>query len=74
MAHEPKLALINLTWAITLRPKSNLEGYVWSYKSITGVISQSGQFLASGLLDVFLSEYPDESHNFRNLTFYDITL
>ena len=69
MAHEPKLALINLTWAITLRPKSNLEGYVWSYKSITGLISQSASFWQVGLLDVFLSAYPDESHNFTNLIF-----
>ena len=30
--------------------------------------------LIVGLLDVFLSEYPDESHNFTNVIFYDVTL
>ena len=30
--------------------------------------------LVVGLLDVFLSEYPDESHNFTHVIFYDVTL
>ena len=39
-----------LTWVQTFRPKSNLEGFVWSHQSITGLISQFApkcQFLAS---------------------------
>ena len=31
-------------------------------------------FWKVGLLDVVLSEYPDKSQNFPNLTFYDVTL
>ena len=27
-----------------------------------------------GLLDISLSEYPDKSHKFTNLSFYDITV
>ena len=48
-----------------------LAQFVWSHQNITGLISQR-QFTPQwqvGLLDVFLSEYPDKSHNFTNLIF-----
>ena len=32
--------LLNLTWVLTFKPKSNLEGFVCSNKSITGLIYQ----------------------------------
>ena len=54
---------------------SNLEGFVWSHQSITGLISQRQfsplcWFLVSRRLsDVVLSEYLDKSHNFTNLIF-----
>ena len=35
---------------------------------------RKANFWQEGLLDVFLSEYPDESHNFTNVIFYDVTL
>ena len=56
------------------RPKTNLEGFVWSHQSITGQkkrenLPQNPHFWLLGLLDVVLSEYPGKSHNFRNLIF-----
>ena len=65
---------------ITFRAKSNLEGFVWSHPSITGLVSQrqfapgSASFWQVGHLDVFLSEYPDESHNLTNLIFMTSSL
>ena len=32
--------LLNLTWFLILWTKPNLEGFVWSHRSITGLISQ----------------------------------
>ena len=73
--------LLNLSLFITLGTESNLEGFVWSHQSITGLISQirdnlphNASFWQEGLLDVFLSEYLGESHNFTNSIFYDVTL
>ena len=56
------------------RPKKNLEGFVWSFLSITGYdlrynLPRNAHFWQVGLLDIVLSEYPDKSHNFRNFTF-----
>ena len=48
-----------------------LAQFVWSNQNITGLISQR-QFTLQwqvGLLGEFLSECPDESHNFTNLIF-----
>ena len=61
------------------RPKSNLEGFVWSYQSITGLIShtqfaQNASFWQIGILDVVLSEYLDKSHDFTNLIFMTLSL
>ena len=69
----------NVQDAYLFRPKPNLEGFVWSHKSITGVISQrqfphNANFWQVGVLDVVLSEYLDKSHNFTNLIFCDVTL
>ena len=56
-------------------PKKNLEGFVWSFASITGLRSQRQfapkcSFLAiCPFLDIVLSEYPDKSHNFGNFIF-----
>ena len=56
-------------------PKKNLEGFVWSFLSITGLRSQEQfaqkcSFLANRPLGALvLSEYPDKSHNFRNFIF-----
>ena len=43
MTWHHTIVLLNLTWVSTFRPKSNLEGFVWSHQSITGLIYQ-GQF------------------------------
>ena len=62
------------------RPKTNLGGFVWSYQSINGLISQRQftpkcSFLARvGLLDFVLSEYPGKFHSFRNLIFMTSSL
>ena len=54
------------------RPQKNLEGFEWSFLSITGKhlrdnLPRNARFWQVGLLDIPLSEYPDKSHNFRNL-------
>ena len=54
--------------------KKNLHGFVWSYQSITGLISQRQlapkcSFLTSrplGSWTLFFHNYPNKSHNFRN--------
>ena len=35
---------------------------------------RNASFWQVGLLDVVLLEYPDKSHDFTNLIFYDVTL
>ena len=51
-----------------VNPKKNVEGFVCSYQSITELTSQrNAHFWQVGLLDIVLSEYPDKSHDFRNL-------
>ena len=50
------------------QPPKNVEGFVCSYQSITELTSQrNAHFWQVGLLDIVLSEYPDKSHDFRNL-------
>ena len=39
--------LLNLTWVVTFRPKSSLEGFVWSHQSITGLIFYFRELLKS---------------------------
>ena len=61
-------------WEIMGSTQKNLEGFVWSFLSITGLRSQrqfatNAHFRQVGLLDIFLSEYPDKFHNFRNFIF-----
>ena len=38
------------------------------------ICPEKARFLQVGLLDFGLSEYPNKSHNFTNLIFYDVTL
>ena len=45
----------------------------WANISET-ICSEMLVFHEVGLLDLVLSEYPDKSHNFTNLFFYDVTL
>ena len=40
MTWHHAIVLLNLTWVLTFRPKSNLEGFVWSHQSINGLICQ----------------------------------
>ena len=56
--------------------QEKLEGFIWSFLNITGLISQrqfapkrSLIFWQVGLLGIVLSKYPDKTHNFRNLIF-----
>ena len=56
------------------RPKSNLEGFVWSHQSITGLIRpQNANFWQVSVLDV-LSEYLDKSHKFTYFIFMTSSL
>ena len=60
-----------------VRPPQKLEGFVWSFLSITGYhlrdnLPRNAHFWQVGLLDIVLSEYPDKSQNFRNFIFYDV--
>ena len=56
-----------------MTPK-NLEGFVSSFLSITGYwdlrdnLPRNAHFWQVGLLDIILSEYPDKSHNFYDVT------
>ena len=68
--------LLNFFW---VDPKKKLEGFVWSFLSITGLRSQrqfaaKRSFLASRPLLHCFSEYPDKSHNFRNFIFMTSSL
>ena len=55
-----------------MTPK-NLEGFVWSFLSITGWhlrdnLPRNAHFWQVGLLDIIISEYPDKSHDFYDVT------
>ena len=59
--------------------QKKLEGFVWSFPSITGQhlgdnFPRNAHFWQVGLLNIVLSEYPDKSHNFRNLIFMTSSL
>ena len=59
--------------------QKQLEGFVWSFLSITGKLfrdnlPRNAHFWQVGLLDIVLSEYPDKSHNFRNFIFMTSSL
>ena len=63
----------NLTFdlGLTFRPKSNLEGFLLSHQSITGLIIETicPEMLVFGKKASWMllfSEYPDKSHNFTN--------
>ena len=63
------LLLIDCCW---VTPK-NLEGFEWSFLSITGEhlrdnLPRNAHFWQVGLLDIILSEYPDKSHDFYDIT------
>ena len=45
----------------------------WANISET-IFPRNASFGQVGLLNVVLPEYPDKSHNFTNLFFYDVTL
>ena len=68
---------LNLTQFITLRTESNLEGFVQSHQSKTGLgdnLPYNASFQQVGLSDVVLSKYPNKSHNFKNVVFMTSSL
>ena len=54
----------------------NLQGFVWSHRSITGLISQTqfAKFWRVDVMGVVLSEHLDKSHNFTNSIFMKSSL
>ena len=70
-SENPIQTLLIFFWG---RSKKNLEGFVWSFLSITGLRSQRQFAPKCSFLDIVLSEYPDKSHNFRNFIFITSSL
>ena len=57
--------LLNLTWESSEHNWANIS---------RDDLPHNASFQQTGLLDVFLSEYPDKSNNLKFICFYDVTL